>query len=110
LVLNDDKGEIQIILLLPRPFPLRLSLSEMATAAPDFGEAHSPPLGRPATSEKKKDVLNVGVGGALSIPPRGVFSIDPKPPGEKRSFDVGECNHASTFEDSSKDPFGVGFP
>jgi len=108
--LYDDKGEIQIILLLPRPLPLRFSTSEFAAVAPGFGDAHSPPLGKPATSEKKNDVLKVGVCGAFGTPPRGVFNIDPRPPGEKRPFAVGECNQANTFDDSSNDPFDAGLP
>jgi hypothetical protein len=59
--LYEDKGEMQMILLFPRPFPLRFSFSVVAAVAPDFGEAQSPPLGNPATSEKKNDVLKVGV-------------------------------------------------
>lgn len=99
---------MQIMLLLPRPFALGFPLSE-ATAA-GFGDAHSPPLGKPATSEKKNEVVNVGVFGVLVSPPRGVFNIDPRPPGEKSSFVVGDCNHAKTFEDSSKDPLAAGLP
>ena len=98
-----------MILLLPRPVAVRFSLSEAAAAAPGFGEVHSPPRGKPATSEKKNDVLNVGVLGAF-IPALGVFSIDPIPPGENSSFVVGECNQANTLDDSSRDPLAAGLP
>lgn len=101
---------MQIILLLLRPVALRFSLSEAAAAAPGFGEVHSPPRGKPATSEKKKEVLKVGVLGVLVIPAFGVFNIDPIPPGENSSFPVGECNQANTLEDSSREPFAGGLP
>lgn len=43
------------------------------SAAPGLGEANSPFRGRLATSEKKNDVLTVGVLGVLGPPkPRGV--------------------------------------
>mmetsp|Transcript_29453 Transcript_29453/g.45343 ORF Transcript_29453/g.45343 Transcript_29453/m.45343 type:complete len:94 (-) Transcript_29453:1310-1591(-) len=71
---------------------------------PGFGET-SPLRGKPATSEKKKDVLTVGVLGVRG-PPRGVFIIDPKPPGENRPFAVGDCNHARTLEESKGPEFG----
>lgn len=95
---------MQIMLLLPRPFPLRLSPSEAPFAAPDLGERNSPPRGNPATSEKKKDVLNVGVGGSFETAPLGVFNMDPKPPGENILFTDGDWSHANTLELSSKEP------
>mmetsp|Transcript_12470 Transcript_12470/g.35710 ORF Transcript_12470/g.35710 Transcript_12470/m.35710 type:complete len:86 (-) Transcript_12470:1118-1375(-) len=66
---------------------------------PGLGEVSLP--GNPATSEKKNDVLTVGVLGVLGAP-LGVFNIEPKPPGEKRPFAVGDCNHARTFDESNE--------
>ena len=59
-------------------------------SAPAFGET-SPLRGKPATSEKKNDVLTVGVLGVLGTPaPRGVFIIEPSPPGENKPLAVGD--------------------
>lgn len=80
--LCEESGEIQIMLLAPRL--LRFS------NAPLLGEVNSDPRGKPATSEKKNDVLlTVGVCGVRGMPPFGVFTIDPRP-GEKRPFADGE--------------------
>mmetsp|Transcript_8178 Transcript_8178/g.9516 ORF Transcript_8178/g.9516 Transcript_8178/m.9516 type:complete len:113 (+) Transcript_8178:1584-1922(+) len=112
------------MLLLPRQlFATRLSMSKvLPTVAPPgpvfdpdlIGDAQSPPRGKPATSEKKKDVLNVGVWGFLTnepvTPARGVFNMDPNPPGENSPFAVGECNHANTFDESSNEPGVPVFP
>lgn len=78
---------MQIMLDIPRESPF-------FDSTPGFGEVSALP-GSPATSEKKNEVLTVGVLGVLGIP-LGVFSIELKPPGEKRPFAVGDCNHAST--------------
>lgn len=64
------------------------------------------PVGKLATSEKKKDVLTVGVLGVRGPP--GVFSSAPYPPGENSPFAVGDCNQASTF-DVSNAMFDIGF-
>lgn len=63
-----------------------------------MGDITSAPLGRLATSEKKKDVLTVGVRGVRGAfrAPRGVFNIEPKPPGENKPLAVGDCNQART--------------
>jgi hypothetical protein len=66
-------------------------------STPGFGEVSALP-GSPATSEKKNEVLTVGVRGVLGIP-LGVLSMEPKPPGEKRPLAVGDCNHARTVKD-----------
>lgn len=63
-------------------------------SAPGLGEV-SVLLGNPATSEKKNEVLTVGVLGVLGAP-LGVFSMEPNPPGEKRPFAVGDCSQART--------------
>jgi hypothetical protein len=82
----------------------------------DFaGDAQSPSRGRPATSEKKKDVLlYVGVWGIFRAEPvqiaRGVFNIEPNPPGEKSPLADGECSHANTFDESTNDPGVPVFP
>jgi hypothetical protein len=81
----DESGEMQIMLLVPRL--LRFS------SDPLLGEVNSDPRGKPATSEKKNEVLlTVGVCGVRGMPPFGVFNIDPKPltPGENRPFAEGE--------------------
>jgi hypothetical protein len=74
-----------------------------------LGEPNSLFLGKLATSEKKNEVVFVGVLGVRgAVPARGVFIADPKPkppPGENSPFAVGDCSHASTF-DASKDPAG----
>jgi hypothetical protein len=57
--------------------------------------------GKLATSEKKNEVLTVGVRGVLD--PAGVFMTEFRPPGLKRPFAVGDCSHASTL-DVSNDP------
>lgn len=69
-------------------------------AAPSpFGDGNSVFRGKLATSEKKKEVLMVGVRGvrgAVCAPP-GVFNAEPKPPpGEKNPFAVGDWSQAST--------------
>lgn len=65
-LLDEANGEIQIILDIPEA-------PDGLGAVPGFGEANSPFRGRLATSEKKKDVLTVGVRGVLGPPnPRGV--------------------------------------
>lgn len=78
---------MQMIFDMPRESPF-------FDSTPGFGEVSALP-GSPATSEKKNEVLTVGVLGVLGIP-LGVFSIEPKPPGENRPFAVGDCNHART--------------
>ena len=76
-----------MILLAPRdPFFL--------ASPPAFGDVSFP--GNPATSEKKNEVLTVGVRGVRGAP-FGV--LRPKPPGEKRPFAVGDCSHARTTKD-----------
>ena len=54
-------------------------------------------------------MLTVGVLGVLGpntplgvIPPLGVPKRDPKPPGEKSPFEVGDCNHARTERDKTE--------
>lgn len=88
--LDDAKGEMQIILEYPLG-PLRRA------GSPGLGDT-SAPLGKLATSEKKNDVLTVGVLGVRGAfrAPRGVLSIEPKPPGENKPFAVGDCSQAST--------------
>lgn len=81
---DDASGEIEIMLFMPPPPPLRF----------DFGDANSPLRGKEATSEKKNDVW-VGVRGVRA---RGVLSADPKPPpGENKPLAVGDCNQAKTL-------------
>lgn len=65
-------------------------------SAPGFGDV-SVLCGKPATSEKKKEVLTVGVLGVRGAT-RGVLrtELKPPPPGEKRPFAVGDCNQART--------------
>lgn len=86
----DDMGEMQMLL---RPVP------DLASP-PDLGDDDISPRGRAAASEKKKDVLTDGVRGVRGKPALGVFSMDPKPPGEKRPFELGEWSHARTLEES----------
>ena len=86
-VFDEASGEIQIIFDTPLDPP-------RFDSPPGLGEASLP--GNPATSEKKNDVLTLGVLGVLGAP-RGVFNIEPRPPGEKRPFAVGDCNHARTI-------------
>ena len=63
---DEANGEIQIMLDMP-------GAPACLNAAPGFGEANSPFRGRLATSEKKNEVLTVGVLGVLGPPkPRGV--------------------------------------
>lgn len=92
-------GEMQ---MLPLPVPrfARMWLWPPLPLLFAFGD-ESPPRGNDATSEKKKDVLTVGVRGVRVSAPLGVLSIDPNPPGENRPFEFGECNHASTLDESN---------
>jgi hypothetical protein len=92
---EDDRGEMQM--MLEMLFRLDADSSRAAGVSP---------LVKLATSEKKNDVLTVGVRGVRGPP--GVFSNVPYPPGEKRPFAVGDCNHANTF-DVSNEPFDIGF-
>jgi hypothetical protein len=70
LALDDANGEMQMIFEIP--FCARL------LALSPFGVKLSLPRGRLATSEKKKDVLTVGVLGVRGAPAAcGVFMIDP---------------------------------
>lgn len=97
---DDASGEMQMMFDIPLP-PFRF------VSAPGFGDG-SKLWGRPATSEKKKEVLTVGVLGVRGAT-RGVFRADEKPPGEKRPFAVGDCSQASTFEESKLPEYGC-FP
>eukprot|EP00977_Amphora_coffeiformis_P009991 scaffold2335_cov175-Amphora_coffeaeformis.AAC.18 len=83
---DEANGEIQIILEIPL-------FCDFLSFSSGFGESCSF-LGRLATSEKKNDVVTVGVRGVLTA---GVFVTEPSPPGEKRPCAVGDCNQASTF-------------
>lgn len=69
LALDDANGEMQMIFEMP--FCARL----LALSPCPFGVKLSLPRGRLATSEKKKDVLTVGVLGVRGA--CGVFMIDP---------------------------------
>jgi hypothetical protein len=70
---------------------MEIMLDTPLLAASLLGEANSPFRGKEATSEKKKEVLMVGVLGVLGSPPRGVFKTDPKPPpGEKSPLEDGD--------------------
>jgi hypothetical protein len=89
--LDEASGEIQMILEIP---PFCDFLSSFSAA---FGESWR---GKLATSEKKKDVLTVGV---LGVRAAGVFITEPSAPGENNPCAVGDCSHASTFE-VSKEP------
>ena len=86
LTFDDARGEMQMMLDTPRVPPF-------FDSDPGFGDV-SPP-GSPATSEKKKEVLTLGVLGVLGAP-LGVFRMEPKPPGEKSPFAEGDCNHERT--------------
>ena len=77
--LLEERGEMQIM------FPLRL-----------VGVVVLSPC-RLATSEKKKDVLTVGVRGGAC----GVLAMELLP-GENSSFALGDCNHASTLDVSKE--------
>ena len=79
----DANGEMQIIL-----FPVEA----LAGVCGCFGKL--------ATSEKKKDVLTVGVGVVCCLG-LGVFNIEPKP-GENKPLAVGDCSQASTLEVSKE--------
>lgn len=85
--LEEARGEIQIIFDTPRPPPRFVS-------PPGFGEV-SVLCGKPATSEKKNEVLTVGVLGVRGAT-LGVLRTEENPPGEKRPLAVGDCNHART--------------
>ena len=83
---DEANGEIQMMLEIPL-------FCDFLSFSSGFGESCSF-LGRLATSEKKNDVVTVGVRG----PAAGVFVTEPSPPGENRPCAVGDCNHASTLE------------
>ena len=87
LRLDDASGDMHIVLEYTPCGPPRFA----ALLSP-LGDANSF-RGKLATSEKKKDVLIVGVCGVrgAASPPRGVFKSDPKPPpGEKSPLAVGD--------------------
>lgn len=70
---DDANGEIQIMLEIPL-------FCDFLSFSVGLGDSCSF-LGRLATSEKKKEVLTVGVLG-VRAPPAGVFITEPRPPGE----------------------------
>ena len=89
---DEARGEIQIMFDMPLDPPRFVS-------APGLGEV-SVLCGKPATSEKKKEVLTTGVLGVRGAT-LGVLRTELNPPGEKRPFAVGDCNQARTVADSS---------
>lgn len=85
----EAKGEMQI--MLERPF-----LGLLSVLSSRLGVS---PRARPATSEKKKDVLTLGVPGVRGIKgPLGVFMMEFSPPGENNPLAVGDCNQFNTLD------------